>query len=102
MSHRVPADIGADLLTPTILAGELSAEHANSLRDAPNVVLPGAGLRRRSASHLIDLATLRLRTGDVDDLTELEPLYVHQHNDAGTTATGQTPIQQQTGTGTRA
>jgi hypothetical protein len=49
-----------------------------ALRAQPNVVLPGPGTRRRRASVLIDLALPRLLAGDWDDLTTLEPLYLHQ------------------------
>jgi tRNA threonylcarbamoyladenosine biosynthesis protein TsaB len=98
MGHRAPGDLAADLMTPTVLAGELTYDDVQRLRDEPNVVLPGAGLRRRSASHIIDLALVQLATGMADDLTELEPVYVHQH------APQAAPVAQattSTGTGTR-
>jgi tRNA threonylcarbamoyladenosine biosynthesis protein TsaB len=78
MAHRAPADLAADLLTPTVLAGDLTIEDAALLAANQNAVLPAAGLRRRSASHIIDLALMRLASGTADDLTDLEPLYVHQ------------------------
>lgn len=78
MAHRAPADLAADLLAPTVLAGDLSTDDTRLLATNPNVVLPAAGLRRRSASHVIDLALARLATDAADDLTDLEPLYVHQ------------------------
>jgi hypothetical protein len=49
-----------------------------ALRETPNVVLPGSGMRRRRASVMVDLALPRLLAGDSDDLTTLEPLYLHQ------------------------
>ena len=84
MAHRAPTDLAADLLTPTVLAGDLSLEDERTLRDAPHVVLPSAGLRRRTASHIIDLALAQLFAGLADDLTDLEPLYVHQRMDEST------------------
>ena len=53
-----------------------------ALREQPNVVLPGAGTRRRRASVMIDMALPRLLAGDTDDLTTLEPLYLHQQRPA--------------------
>jgi tRNA threonylcarbamoyladenosine biosynthesis protein TsaB len=78
MAHRAPADLTADLRVPTVLTGELSEADAAILRAQPHVVLPDAGLRRRRAAVLIDLALPRWQAGDADDLTTLEPIYMHQ------------------------
>jgi tRNA threonylcarbamoyladenosine biosynthesis protein TsaB len=76
--NRESGDLAADLLAPTVLTGDLSVAGERALREMPNVVLPGAGIRRRRASIMIDMALPRLLAGDVDDLTTLEPLYLHQ------------------------
>lgn len=76
--NREAGDLAADLLAPTVLTGDLSVVDERSLRGMPHVVLPGAGIRRRRASVMIDMALPRLLAGDVDDLTTLEPLYLHQ------------------------
>jgi tRNA threonylcarbamoyladenosine biosynthesis protein TsaB len=76
--NREAADLAADLLAPTVLTGDLSVAGDLALREMPNVVLPGAGTRRRRASVMIDMALPRLLAGDVDALTTLEPLYLHQ------------------------
>ncbi len=80
--NRESSDLGADLLAPTVLTGDLSVVDERTLRDMPNVVLPGAGTRRRRASVMIDMALPRLLAGDADDLTTLEPLYLHQQRPA--------------------
>jgi tRNA threonylcarbamoyladenosine biosynthesis protein TsaB len=76
--NREAGDLAADLLAPTVLTGDLSVSDERALRQLPNVVLPGAGTRRRRASVLIEMALPRLLAGDADDLTTLEPLYLHQ------------------------
>jgi len=76
--NREATDLAADLLAPTVLTGDLSVAGERALRELPNVVLPGAGTRRRRASIMIDMALPRLLAGDADDLTTLEPLYLHQ------------------------
>ncbi len=76
--NRVAGDLAADLLAPTVLTGDLSVADERALREQPNVVLPGPGTRRRRASVMIDMALPRLLVGDSDDLTTLEPLYLHQ------------------------
>lgn len=78
MTHRAPANLAADLLQPTLLVGDLSVEDAATLSAEQNVVLPGAALRRRRASVMVDLIVPRWQAGAGDDLTDLEPLYVHQ------------------------
>jgi tRNA threonylcarbamoyladenosine biosynthesis protein TsaB len=78
IANRESGELAADLLAPTVLTGDLSVADERALREAPNVVLPGAGMRRRRASVMVDLALPRLLAGDSDDLTTLEPLYLHQ------------------------
>ncbi|MEX2314626.1 MAG: tRNA (adenosine(37)-N6)-threonylcarbamoyltransferase complex dimerization subunit type 1 TsaB [Thermomicrobiales bacterium] len=76
--NREAADLAADLLAPTVLTGDLSVAAERALREQPNVILPGAGVRRRRASSMIDMALPRLLACDSDDLTKIEPLYLHQ------------------------
>lgn len=78
IANRESSELAADLLAPTVLTGDLSVADERALREMPNVVLPGAGTRRRRASVMIDLALPRLLAGEADDLTTLEPLYLHQ------------------------
>lgn len=78
MQHRAPLDLAADLPGPTVLAGELAENDAVALREQQHVVLPGAGSRQRRAAVMVDLAVARWQAGDSDDLTTLEPMYVHQ------------------------
>jgi tRNA threonylcarbamoyladenosine biosynthesis protein TsaB len=77
MRHRAPEVLGEGLIEPTVLAGELTEGDAATLRSMPNVLLPEPAARRRRAATLIDLATPRWRSGEWDDLTTLEPVYVH-------------------------
>jgi tRNA threonylcarbamoyladenosine biosynthesis protein TsaB len=86
MTHRAAGDLAADLRTATVLAGELAGDAAARLGAHEYVVLPGAALRRRRAAVLIDLALPRWQAGESDDLTTLEPVYVHQ------TASDMSPI----------
>jgi tRNA threonylcarbamoyladenosine biosynthesis protein TsaB len=89
MAHRAPIDLAADLLSPTLLIGDLTTEDEVALRAQPHVVLPGRGLRRRRAAVLVDMIMPRWVAGESDDLTELEPLYIHrQPKGAGRTDTG--------------
>lgn len=81
MAHREPLDLAVDLLNPTILVGDLTIEEAEHLSAQPNVVLPDAALRRRRAAVMVDLVLPRWREGDTDNLTELEPLYLHRQHD---------------------
>lgn len=76
--NRDAVDLAADLLAPTVLTGDLSVADERALREHPNVILPGAGTRRRRASVMVDMALPRLLASDSDDLTTLEPLYLHQ------------------------
>jgi tRNA threonylcarbamoyladenosine biosynthesis protein TsaB len=81
-AHRWPQDLGGDLATRTVLSGDLSAHDAEELAKLPNVVVPPASVRRRRAATLIDLVLPRWRDGEWDDLTDLEPIYIHQQPDA--------------------
>lgn len=95
MGNRPVPALAADLTTPTVLTGDLTIDEQDTLRLQPNVILPPAGLRQRRAAFMVDLALSRWHNGEPDDLTRLEPLYVHQqataesqivhqHADAGT------------------
>lgn len=87
MTHRAPLNLAADLLQPTLLIGDLSVEDAATLAADPNVVLPSPALRRRRAAMMVDLIVPRWLAGDVDDLVDLEPLYVHQQPQEAAAAT---------------
>lgn len=75
--HRTPDELGEGLLEPTLLAGELNEDDRELLSGMPNVVLPSPGAARRRAATLLDLAAIRWRDGEADDLLALEPLYIH-------------------------
>lgn len=86
MGNRPIPALAADLTTPTVLTGDLTIDEQDTLRAQPNVILPPAGLRQRRAAFMVDLALPRWQNGDPDDLTRLEPLYVHQQTaDSGPT-----------------
>ncbi|HQZ89180.1 MAG TPA: tRNA (adenosine(37)-N6)-threonylcarbamoyltransferase complex dimerization subunit type 1 TsaB [Thermomicrobiales bacterium] len=82
MGNRPIPALAADLMSPTVLTGDLTIEEQDALREQPNVVLPSAGLRQRRASFMVDLALPRWQAGEPDDLTQLEPIYVHQQTGA--------------------
>lgn len=69
----------ASVDTPTLVAGEISAQERELLHASgrPLTIAPGAsGLRR--AGFLAELAWQRLRAGQIADLATLTPLYLHQ------------------------
>jgi tRNA threonylcarbamoyladenosine biosynthesis protein TsaB len=80
IGNRQVPDLAADLTTPTVLVGDLTPGEAKELQASPNAVVPPAGLRRRRAAFMIDLALPRWEQQDPDDLMELEPLYIHQQS----------------------
>ncbi|MCC6936176.1 MAG: tRNA (adenosine(37)-N6)-threonylcarbamoyltransferase complex dimerization subunit type 1 TsaB [Thermomicrobiales bacterium] len=80
MGNRPIPSLAADLMTPTVLTGDLTVDDEAALREHPNVVLPPAGLRQRRAAFMIDLALPRFQASEPDDITRLEPLYVHQQS----------------------
>lgn len=80
VGNRPIPSLAADLTTPTVLTGDMTIDEQDTLRQQPNVVLPPAGLRQRRAAFMVDLALPRWHAGEPDDLTRLEPLYVHQQS----------------------
>jgi tRNA threonylcarbamoyladenosine biosynthesis protein TsaB len=80
VGNRQVPDLAADLITPTIIVGDLNTGEAEELQAAPHAVIPPAGLRRRRAAFMIDLAMPRWHNQEPDDLMELEPLYIHQQS----------------------
>ncbi|MCO5175877.1 MAG: tRNA (adenosine(37)-N6)-threonylcarbamoyltransferase complex dimerization subunit type 1 TsaB [Thermomicrobiales bacterium] len=89
MGNRPIASLAADLMTPTVLTGDLTIDDQEALQELPNVVLPSAGLRQRRAAFMIDLAQPRYVANEPDDITRLEPLYVHQQSSESGTAARQ-------------
>ena len=77
LTHRTTAELADGLLEPTVLAGELGQAEREELQDRQHVILPLPAEGRRRASVLLDLATLRWRDGNADDLLALEPVYIH-------------------------
>jgi tRNA threonylcarbamoyladenosine biosynthesis protein TsaB len=77
LTNRAPSGLTEDLRGPTALVGELLEREADALRSDPRVILPEPATRRRRAGTLLDIAAGRWRDGVWDDLTTLEPLYVH-------------------------
>jgi tRNA threonylcarbamoyladenosine biosynthesis protein TsaB len=65
---------------PTLFCGEIEASHADHIRQrlALNVTVatPAASLRR--AAHLAELGWQRLARGDVQDASQLSPIYLKQ------------------------
>jgi tRNA threonylcarbamoyladenosine biosynthesis protein TsaB len=99
LAHRTPLQLADGLLRPTVLAGDVSVAEAEALRAQANVVLPDPALRRRRAAVLVDLIVPRWAAGDADDLTALEPLYLHRQQEVEDVAER---TQVATGTGTDA
>ena len=77
MTNCAIAELADGLREPTVLVGELPEREAARLREQAHVILPGPAMRRRRAGVLLDLAAARWRDGEWDDLTTLEPVYVH-------------------------
>jgi tRNA threonylcarbamoyladenosine biosynthesis protein TsaB len=77
LEHRTHDELTEGLTEPTLLVGDLPETAARQLAGDPNAILLPASTRRRRASILIDMAHPRWLKGDADDLTTLEPLYVH-------------------------
>jgi tRNA threonylcarbamoyladenosine biosynthesis protein TsaB len=75
-----PADLIKKITTPTLVAGELTAEERQSLlRHAPALLAsPAASLRR--PAFLAELGWKRWQAGQVDSPAELAPIYLH-YND---------------------
>jgi tRNA threonylcarbamoyladenosine biosynthesis protein TsaB len=64
-------------ISPCVITGELTPEHANRFRGNPGIRLLPAAARTRRASALAELAWPRFRNDDFDDAVELEPVYLH-------------------------
>jgi tRNA threonylcarbamoyladenosine biosynthesis protein TsaB len=67
----------AAVSAPCIVTGELSAEQVREIQAVAGVAVPASSVRLRRASVLAELARARFIAGDVDDVVELEPVYVH-------------------------
>lgn len=72
-------ELSAQVRTPTLFCGEidgsLSTELQTHLGPRAIVASPASSLRR--ASYLAELGWQRLRKGETDDLSSVEPLYLH-------------------------
>lgn len=71
-------DLSASIESPTLVTGELTAPERQMLaRKRKNVLLssPAAALRR--PSFLAEIAWRRWKTGKLDDITSLAPIYLH-------------------------
>lgn len=77
LTHRTPSELADGLLVPTVLTGELDQAEREHLQSLQHVILPLPAEGRRRASVLLDLAAMRWRDGDADDLLALEPVYIH-------------------------
>ncbi|MFL7812925.1 MAG: tRNA (adenosine(37)-N6)-threonylcarbamoyltransferase complex dimerization subunit type 1 TsaB [Anaerolineales bacterium] len=71
-------DLLARLDEPTILTGELSREIRERLQDHEMVTLVTPTTAMRSPKYLAELAWDRWKTGDVDDVLQLKPFYLHK------------------------
>jgi len=74
-------ELAAKISTPTILAGELTADQTRQLQTSlgknASFVSPATNLRR--AGFLAELAWNKLQAGETgDDLESLQPIYLHQ------------------------
>jgi len=69
-----------DASAPILVAGELSAavvERLMARPDADNIAIASLAGSLRRAGYLAELAWNRLEDGQVDDLTQLSPIYLH-------------------------
>lgn len=73
----VPELIGR-LDQPTILTGELTRELRLKLQDHKDTILVGPTLAMRSPKYLAELAWERWQQGDLDDVLQLKPYYLHK------------------------
>ncbi len=75
-------ELSAQVKVPTLFCGEIDGPLSDALQAHMGVraviASPAASLRR--ASYLAELGWQRLRRGETDDLTTLEPLYLHHPN----------------------
>lgn len=71
-----------DLITrldePTIITGELSREVRERLQENELVTLAAPTMAMRSPKYLAELAWERWKSGDVDDVLQLKPYYLHK------------------------
>ncbi len=70
-------ELAEGLMSQTVLAGALPAEHEQQLRKHPAVILPPPGLRQLRPAWIAELAFHRWRAGEADPVAALEPIYVH-------------------------
>jgi tRNA threonylcarbamoyladenosine biosynthesis protein TsaB len=70
-------DLIARLEEPTILTGELSREIRERLADHELVSLADPTMAMRSPKYLAELAWERWKAGEVDDIYQLKPYYLH-------------------------
>jgi tRNA threonylcarbamoyladenosine biosynthesis protein TsaB len=60
-----------------IVCGELTPSQIAIVQSASGVSIPAAGVRRRRAMAVAELAARRLARGETDDAVILEPVYLH-------------------------
>ena len=71
-------DLVAKIKEPTILTGELSREIRTRLQDHKLITMVEPTLAMRSPKYLAVLAWDRWQEGDVDDVLQMKPIYLHQ------------------------
>jgi tRNA threonylcarbamoyladenosine biosynthesis protein TsaB len=70
-------ELVSGLEEPTILTGELSREIRTKLQDNDLITMVEPTTAMRSPKYLAELAWKRWKEGDVDDVLQLKPLYLH-------------------------
>ncbi len=70
----------ARLDQPTIITGELSQDIRERLQDNDQLTLTEPTMAMRSPKYLAELAWERWKSGDVDDVLQLKPIYLHHGN----------------------
>jgi tRNA threonylcarbamoyladenosine biosynthesis protein TsaB len=63
---------------PCIVTGEITEELLNLIQENDDVEAAEPTLRMRSPKYLADLAWGRWQAGDIDDVLELSPFYLHK------------------------
>jgi len=66
-----------EIESPTVVAGELSAEDRKKLSKKKSVLLASPVLCLRRPSVLAELAWARWQNDEVDDVAALAPIYLH-------------------------
>jgi tRNA threonylcarbamoyladenosine biosynthesis protein TsaB len=77
MQNRIFAELASDLSERTLVTGEAPSGFDLDELESQHVDVPRLALRARRPSCVAEIAWNRWHSGESDDLSTLEPLYVH-------------------------